>query len=343
MNVVFADDSIEFDGYSPASQPLDGAPKALACLTTALAMRGHAVTIVNRCAFPVTVEGARWITWDGERPSTADALVAFRRPELLDILPSPARRILWWTGAVAGLEVPAARALLERHQPLVVFISATQRDAWSNSLGLDSAVIEPGVAVSYLDEAPVSPAEPPRAICTCHPLAGLDWLLRIWIDRIRPLTAGAELHVYSGSLDRAQLGAAVPDNIAPVFRLAQSAREHGVTIRRPQPDPQMADDYRKARAHLHPGAGSDIFGFTLAETQAVGVPSVVGAVNPVVMSRVVDGQTGICARTDADYAEAAANLLGNRAVFDRMSANARMLRRARSWAVAATEWEDRFA
>jgi hypothetical protein len=343
MRMVFIDDSIPFDGYSPSSQPLGGPEKAFANLPTVLAMRGHDVAVFNRCTFPVTVHGARWETWDGTRPEETDVLIALRRPQLLDAVSGAKRRMLWVSGPASELDVPAAREALERHRPLVVFLSRSQHEAWTNALGLETVVIEPGLGSSYLEDIPMTPANPPVAVCTAHPLAGVEWLLRLWVERIRPEAPTAELHVYSSVLDRAQLGAAVPPEFASVFARAKEAAGQGVVIQRPQADPGMADAYRHARAFLHPGSPSDVFGFALSESQAAGLPAVTRAANPIVIGRIADGQTGAIAASDTGFVSAAIGLLTDPLAFERMSANARLLKRGRTWAIAAAEWENHFA
>src|SRR3954470_1758549 len=132
MRVVLIDDSIPFDGYSPAAQPLGGPEKAFASLPTALSMRGHEVQVVNRCTFPVTVHGAQWLSWDGARPDNVDVLIAFRHPRLLETVARATRRILWIAGPLADLESAEARAALTKHRPLIVFVSRAQREAWPN-------------------------------------------------------------------------------------------------------------------------------------------------------------------------------------------------------------------
>ncbi len=66
------------------------------------------------------------------------------------------------------------------------------------------------------------------------------------------------------------------------------------------------------------------------------------ASNPVIVERIADGQTGVIAPGDANFAHAAIDLLTDRARFDRMSETARQFKRGRSWAVVASEWEGRF-
>jgi len=339
MQVTFIDDSIPFDGYSPPSQPLDGPEKAFALLPTALSMRGHDVTVINRAAFPVTVHGSRWLTWDGERPVSADALVAFRRPELLDQIPVAGKRLVWVGGPLSDIETPAARDALDRHKPRMIFINAAQRDAWANTLGLETHIIEPGIATAYLEDDAMAPVEPPHAITTAHPLGGLLWLVRLWMARIRPEVPNAALHVYSAVLDKAQLGGTVPPEYASMVQEMEVARQHGVVVKRPQADPAMAEAYRAARAHLHPAEPRDVHGFTLVESQAMGLPAVVRAASAAMVERVADGQTGTIAANNAAFTSATITLLTDRLVFDRMSANCRLFKRGRSWAIAASEWE----
>ncbi len=341
MRMVFLDDSVAFDGFSPASQPLDGAEKALAGLSAALAMRGHEVLVFNRCELPVAAHGVRWELWDTTPPADIDLLVAFRRPDLLDRFPGARRRVLWAAGAGAALDNAAAQDCLARHKPLVVFLSETQRQAWTNRPGLETVVIQPGIAADFLADDPMAPEDPPHAVATAHPLAGLDWLIRVWSERIRPEVPGAELHLYSALLDRGRQGGAVPAAVAPIVEQAKAAQPHGVVIRRPQADPDMAKAYRSARVHLHPGSAHDVYGFALAESQAMGLPAITRANNPLVVERIADRQTGIIAATDEAFASAAITLLTDRLNFDRMSAAARTVRRGRSWAVAAAEWEER--
>lgn len=337
MRIVFVDDSAVYDGYSPPAQPLDGPERALAHLASSLAMRGHEVTVINRAAFPVTVNGSRWVTWDGDRPAETDVIVGFRRAQLLETLPA-ARHVLWAAGPVALLREPAASAVLVRHRTRVVFLNKAQREEWPDGLGLEAIVIEPGVGPSFLEGLAMVPDDPPIAVTTAHPLGGLDWLLKLWTTRIRPEAPTAELHVYSAALDRGVLGGGVPPEYASIFDAVTAARAQGVVVKRPLAEPGMAEAYRMARAYLHPGP--ELHGFALADAQAVGLPAVARP-GAAVVERVVDRETGTIAATDAAFASAAIDLLTDRAAFDRLSTNARLLKSGRSWAIAAAEWEEK--
>jgi glycosyltransferase involved in cell wall biosynthesis len=340
MRITFFDDSSAFDGYSPSSQPLGGPEKAFASLPGALAMRGHQVQVFNRCAFPVTVQGAAWHPFDDQRPDETDVLVAFRHPRLLETVSNARRKILWTAAAPEELNQTAEQALLVRHQPTVVFMSAPQRERWQNPLGLNTRVIEPGIVPSYLEDDPMVPAETPRAVTTAHPLAHLGWVIKLWIEKIRPAVPDAQLHVYSALLNKGELGGEVPPNVKPVLTQAMGAREHGVTILRPQADPQMAEAYRAARAHLYPGQSGEVLASTLAESQATGLPGVAMASSAIIPARIIDAQTGKVAAAEAGFVAATIDLLTDRTSFERMSANARLLRRGRTWPIAAAEFEE---
>jgi glycosyltransferase involved in cell wall biosynthesis len=340
MRITFVDDSFPYDGYSPSSQPLGGPEKAFASLPGALAMRGHDVQVFNRCTFLVSAQGATWHPFDDQRPDETDVLVAFRHPRLLDAVPTARRRILWTAAAPEELDQTAEQALLLRHRPIVVFMSEPQRERWQNPLGLDTRVIEPGIVPSYLEDDPMEPADPPRAVTTSHPLAHLGWVIKLWIEKIRPVVPDAQLHVYSALLNKGELGAEVAPNIKAVLTQAIEARAHGVSVLRPQADPQMAEAYRAARAHLYPGQAGELLASTLAESQAAGLPGVAMASSAIIPARIVDAQTGKIAGNEAGFVSAAIDLLADRTVFDRMSASARLLRRGRTWPVAAAEFEE---
>jgi len=339
MRITFVDDSLAFDGFSPSSQPLGGPEKAFASLPSALAQRGHAVEVFNRCAFAVTVENARWETWVAQRPAETDALVAFRKPELLDAVATAGKRVLWLTGDPAALDDPAPRAVLERLRPKLVFFNEVERDRWTNTLGLETAVCGAGIVPAYLSDEAAEPVEPPRAIATTHPLADLDWLLRVWTDRIRDRAPTAELHVYSALLYRGRIGGTVPDAVKPVLDQALALADHGVVIQRPQGDPQMAAAYRSARVHLYPGQPGDSWGASLQESQASGLPAVARVACPASLLRIVNGQTGSVCGDDDSFAAAAVEYLTDRVSFERSDANARLYQRGRTWQVAASEFE----
>lgn len=338
MRITLIDDSIPFDGHSPAAQPLGGAEKAFAGLASALAKRGHEVQVFNRCAFPVTVEGAAWRGWESARPPETDVLIAYRKPQLLDEVPEAKTRILWLAAPAQYLNRPAAQAILDRTRPVLVFQGHRHKETFSGWRAFREAVIAPGVRPDYLDELPMEYVDPPRAVVTTHPQQGLDWLLVQWMERIRPQNPRAELHVYSAVLDRAMLGGEVPEAVRPVYNLLRTMDRLGVRVHRPLADPGMAQAYRSARVHLYPGAEADMLCSTLMESQATGLPAVVRPLGAA-RERVRDGQTAFVVPDAAAFANTTLRLLGDDDLFFAMSRDARTLQRHRPWDVVAAEFE----
>ena len=74
----------------------------------------------------------------------------------------------------------------------------------------------------------MAPAAPPRAVVTTHPAHGLDWLLKLWVDDIFPRVPWAELHIYSATLERGELGGEVPKSLRPVLAQAMAARKRAI-------------------------------------------------------------------------------------------------------------------
>ncbi len=119
---------------------------------------------------------------------------------------------------------------------------------------------------------------------------------------------------------------------------ALAGEAQGVRLRRPRADPEMADAYRQARAHLYPGSERDVLCSTLAESQAVGLPAVarpLGAAD----ERIRDGETGYLAPDDDAFANLAVCLLDDSDIFNRLSEEARADRKGATWDRAADEIE----
>ncbi len=334
MRITLIDDSIPFDGFTPGNRPLGGAEKAFASLPGALVRRGHQVTVINRCRFAMTIEGAQWLPFDKERPAAADLLVAYRRPELLGAIRNSAKRVLWL--AQPARLIAKQREVLDAYKPILVFQSRAHHETWHGLL--TACMIPPGVRQDYLNEAVPEPVHPPRAVCTTHPAHGLDWLIRLWVERVHPACPEAELHVYSAVLDKGQTGQEVPDGIKPVLAQALAARAQGVIIHAPKSDPGMAEAYLAARVHLYPGHVDDMASWTLAESQALGLPAVARPLGAA-PERIRNAETGYVVPDDEAFANVTLQLLTNGDLFWGMNRDCRLHQRDRSWDAVAADFE----
>ncbi|MBI1243819.1 MAG: glycosyltransferase [Alphaproteobacteria bacterium] len=342
IRICFIEDSIEFDGYSPTNRPLDAPQKALAYLSGALALRGHTVSVVNRATLSLVCDDVSWPGQSGEAPAECDLLVAVGDATLLDRVPKAGRKLVWVPGDPAAISPAGPRAeAVARHRPEIVFHSFAQRDRWMNPEGLTVHVISPASAPSYFEDITCVPSIPPRAIAVCHPLGGLERIVRLWADHVQPAVPDAELHIHSARLDRAIVSGEVPSDLVAIHDLVRTTV--GAIVQRPVADPQLADAYRAARVFLHPGRHDEAMALNLMEAQACGLPAVAFGEGPLSRERVVDGQTGFIRYGEEAFAEAAVTLLKDEAAWRAMSDRARELLRGRTWAIAAMEWEEKFA
>ncbi len=343
MLVTLVDDSIPFNGMTPAYQPIGGAEKAFASLPAALARQGHVVRAVNRSPNSLGFENVSWIHWDGRKPPITEVLIAFRKPLLLEFTRATRARILWVAGPPDYLHRPPVHEVLSRTDAKLVFLGNTHSEAYrsqgENAIYYRSIV--PGVREEYRGADEMTPDDPPTAVVTTHPKHDLDWLLGLWIERIRPQAPNAVLQVYSAALKRAENGETLADDLAPVFEKARAGAEHGVTIMAPTGDRDMAKAYARARVHLYPGSEREMYCSTLAESQAVGLPAVARPIGSV-KERFTDRQSGFLAPDDDAFVENTLVMLKDDDAFQTASKTARRTGRGRSWDSVASEFETLF-
>ncbi len=333
MKILFVDDSFAFDGYTPRNDAMGGVQKGLVYLAEALARRGHDVRVRNRCRHSLAFRGVRWQNLDEEAQDGAELAVALRHPRLLEAAPAGAMRVLWVADCLDG----PAQGTLPDGVDCFVFMGEHQRSTWQTGTER-AATIPPGIAPAYLEAEPPAGFWPPRAVTTTHPRAGLRWLLDLWLEKIRPMIDGAELHIFSGLLARAAAGKTVDNDLRPLWRDVEAAAGSGVIVRRPLPDADMAREFRHARVHLHPGSVREAYAATLAESQAAGCPGVSfrqGAST----ERIRDSRSGFLVPDDAAFANCAVLCLKEDIVYRGRSRDAFQLQRDRSWDDAAAGFE----
>ncbi|WP_158240783.1 glycosyltransferase [Telmatospirillum siberiense] len=333
MHITLVDDSIPFDGFTPATRALGGAEKAFASLPGALVRVGHDVHVYNRARFPLMIEGAHWETLEKDFPTQTDALIVFRKPSLLSSVRLAGKRILWVTASARQLE--PARKAIDSFRPALAFLGKTQMAPWRNDEGLTVRALAPGVRQDFIADAPTRLDERPTAVVTTHPSHGLSWLLDLWTAKIRPAVPNARLVVVSAILDKGKSGGDIPGEMR--LLLDRASATEGVEIKAPGGDTTMAELYRSARVHLYPGHPDDMVCWTLMESQACGLPAVtrpLGAIH----ERLRDGETGHIVPDDEAFANVAVRLLTDDAMFWAENRDARLLQRGRNWDMVANEF-----
>lgn len=333
MHITLVDDSIPFDGFTPATRALGGAEKAFASLPGALVRLGHDVHVYNRARFPLMIEGAHWETLEKDFPTQTDALVVFRKPSLLSSVRLAGKRVLWVTASARQLE--PARKAIDGFRPAIAFLGKTQMAPWRNDEGLTIRAVAPGVRQDFIADTATQLDERPTAVVTTHPSHGLDWLLDLWAARVRPAVPNARLVVVSAILDKGRTGGDIDGGMRRLLEKATATE--GVEILAPGGDSTMAGLYRSARAHLYPGHPDDMVCWTLMESQACGLPAVarpLGAIH----ERLRDGETGHIVPDDEAFANVTIRLLTDDDMFWAENRDAHLLQRGRTWDMAATDF-----
>jgi glycosyltransferase involved in cell wall biosynthesis len=178
---------------------------------------------------------------------------------------------------------------------------------------------------------------PPRAIFTSNPLRGLDWLLDLWVSRIKPAVPAAELHIYAGA---AVYGGAAKHGGAmnAILARAESLGTVGVYRHEPVGRQELIKLLTAARAMLYRGDPGETFCLALGEAQALGVPAVVTPLGSV-GERVADGRSGRVATTDDTFVEAAIAVLSDDALWRQWHWGALSSQRGLSWDEIAQRYE----
>lgn len=342
--IVLTDDGIRFDGRVKDQKPLGGAESAFAELAEALAARGHAVTVHNRCETPLEWKGVRWVPLDDSRAdkgvaTAADLYIANRSNHLIRLCPQARRAVFWIHNPAGYLLKWRYQWPLLRRRPVIVFSGPSQLSTYPAWAFAGARVIIPyGITPLFLHEQERAEVPPPRAVFTSNPLRSLDWLLEVWSGRIFPKLPSAELHIFAGAAIYGTAGAAKADRMTPILARAAELADRGVVLRGPVPKAQLVEEMRQARAFLYRGDIGETFCNAAAEPQAMGLPGVVEDI-ACMRERVIDGETGYVVRGEAAFAEAALRILGDDALWRRLHRTALERQRSWTWESAAAEFE----
>jgi glycosyltransferase involved in cell wall biosynthesis len=350
MRYVLVDDSIAYDGYTPMRRALGGPEKAVISLATALQLRGHEVNVINRTTYAHMADGAYYTPFgDTLLPKAADVLIAMRKPALLGAVRQVKHRLLWVVGSPDYLRASANQTLWDSFKPAVLFVSPAQARTYTGAL--PTSVIVPGVRSAYLDHPMTAPqgefagvpgpvneprTQAPTAVVTTHPMQGLTTILDLWEHEIFPRAKEARLDIYSATLSKALKGEAAPEDISPIVDQIRQGDVYNINVIEPKADDGMAAAFRAARVHLYPGQAADYACWTLAESQAAGLPAVARPSGGT-EERIVNGQTGYLVPDSAAMANVAVEILTNESVYKSLSEAAAHASRKRTWAEAAAE------
>jgi len=336
-HVVMAHDGIAFDGATAEAGPLGGAETAFVALAEALAARGHRVEARSNCRAPLCHNGVAWAPLASGVPDACDLYIGNRGHRVIGLVPEAKRRLFWLHNPAGYLKKPRFLGPLLRHRPTLIVTGEYHASTVPGWLPCERQMIPYGILDSFR-HAELREPPPPRAVFTSNPLRGLDWLLDLWAERIRPAVPQAELHIFAGPTVYRGVAAESEKRMETVLARAEDMHAHGVRRHAPVGREMLALVLAGARVMLYRGDPGETFCLSLAEAQAMGVPAVVQPLGSVV-ERVIDGVTGHIAGDDDSFAAAAIALLRGDDVWRRYHAEALARQHGQSWYEVAAQFE----
>jgi glycosyltransferase involved in cell wall biosynthesis len=337
-SVVMADDGIAFDGVMAETAPLGGAETAFVALAEALAARGHRVEARNRCRIAVVHKGVRWVPLSCDLPYACDLYIGNRSHKVIGFVRRPGRRVLWLHNPAFYLKKPRNLWRLAWYRPTLVVTGGYHAATIARWLPCGGCEIIPYGVLDRFRTAPPREPPPPRAIYTSNPLRGLDWLLDLWVEHIRPAIPAAELHIYAGGAVYGLTGTLRARRMDEVLARADALVASGVRRFAPVGRKALATALSGARVMLYRGDPGETFCLALAEAQAMGVPAVVQSLGST-PERVIDGVTGRVAANDDDFVAAAVALLRDDGLWQRWHLAALERQRGLSWDAVGARFE----
>jgi glycosyltransferase involved in cell wall biosynthesis len=337
-SVVMADDGIAFDGVMAETAPLGGAETAFVALAEALVARGHRVEARNRCRTAVVHKGVRWAPLSRDLPHACDLYIGNRSPRVIGLVRRARRRVLWLHNPASYLKKPRNLWRLAWYRPTLVVTGTYHAATIPRWLPCGGREIIPYGVLDRFRTAPPREPPSPRAIYTSNPLRGLDWLLDLWVQRIKPIVPAAELHIYAGGAVYGLSGTPRARRMDEILARADMLIASGVRRFSPVGRKGLATALSGARVMLYRGDPGETFCLALAEAQAMGVPAVVKPLGST-SERVIDGVTGRLAADDDAFVAAAIALLRDDALWRRCHLAALERQRGFSWDAIGARFE----
>jgi len=337
-SVVMADASIPFDGRMAESDPLGGAETAFVALAEALAARGHRVEARTLCKAPVRHKEVSWAPLAAGVPEACDLYIGNRGHRMIGLVAHPRRRVFWLHNPARYLRKPRFAWRIAWYRPNIVTTGAYHASTvppWL--IGGKRTVIPYGIVDAFRHASTREPP-PPRAIFTSNPMRGLDWLLDLWVARIKPAVPAAELDIYAGAAVYGGGAAKHEAAMSAILARAEALEHAGVHRHEPVGRQKLIEMLTGARAMLYRGDPGETFCLALGEAQALGVPAVVTPLGSV-GERVADGRSGRVAATDDNFVAAAIDVLSDDAVWRQWHAGALATQRGLSWDEVAARYE----
>jgi glycosyltransferase involved in cell wall biosynthesis len=335
--IVIADDTTAYTGETGSRIGLGGTETSVIQLASALARRGHSVTVLTRTEEHIRHDGVEWAPLAMARAFDApDLYLPVQHPRLFGRVRRPRRLAVWLIWPINNLRHYKRFPVMWRYRPQPVVASAWQAKEYPRLVPGHPVIIPLAVQEEWRNQPPLTAPPAPEAIYSSMPGRGLPWLLPVWEQRILPRVPGARLNILGIKKFGSALGSQATE--LPGMEAIGEAGRASLRIHPTLSRPEQREVTRNCRVLLYHGHKSEAFCLAVAEAQALGVPAVVGSVT-VLPERVRDGVTGFIRDDPAAFAEAAVKLLTDDALWRQFHEASLRLQQGPSWDEVAGRFE----
>ncbi len=274
LRLIFADNSLAYDGNTPDYFPLSAPHSALVYLTRELAALGHDVHVYNNCGSSGLFQGVHYHKFIEliavNNIEYAEAFISLQNPTYFSSWLNAGVRILWTQDTFDQPHLHTLKFQEDVRQNIDCIFCVSKWQAWTylNHFHWSTEKVfisHNGVWPEYFPKKFAEP-EGRRLVYTNTPLKGLELLLRLFPE-IRRLVPDAELHVFSNMPDYQQ---SKEHAQIEYIRLHKHAEQTGVILHSPIRQKDLAAELSKCRVFAYPNAIPEITGSSVMEALAAG-------------------------------------------------------------------------
>jgi glycosyltransferase involved in cell wall biosynthesis len=326
MRIVIACPSrARFHILSEQSVGLGGVETACIELATALAARGHAVTLLSPTDEPQSVGGVKNVGLDAIGRINDDVLILANDATLFRRSHYP-WNVMWIHNPLA-LEKAVRKGHMVpiiRHRPHAVFVGPLAEQVCSRLYPFASRNAIPlGISRPFLSSR-LDRSRSPIFVWASQPQRGLKQTVQAWLRAV-PCMPGASFHIFDAGPEWTGLTDA-------------QIRDASIVLHPRRTKANLAAFYETASAMIYPGALDETFCLAAAEAQCAGLPVITLGIGSL-SERVQHGTNGLICRHMNDLSETIIAVFKDPGLLAHLREGALAQRPLMTWARVATLWE----
>ena len=319
-----------------------GTQTAFIELSRAFEASGCNVTVLTQTDKELTTEFRIWRNIKKYIPiGLYDLLIINVSPYLLHEFKNVAakKKILWIHNEAKYLLYWNRLKYILRYLPIIVFSGKYHSSTLPFFIPTGGRRVIPfGLSPAIFEVEKVSFTNKEKKVFfTSNPLRSLRWLVDIWVKHIHPAEPTASLHIFSNWKTYGAWGDSVQNRMKDELDYADSFKKYNIILRDVLPKKELFQELKTGRAMFYRGDKAETFCLAVAEAQALGLPGVVCDLGSM-KERIDNGVTGVVAKNDRDFIEAALNILNDDTLFHSMSNSAIKKYRTLNWNMAAQKF-----